>query len=129
MEVSFAGRVDENSNRKSPRDTLKEETAHPRKIPSIASIYRACLLYALELQHLFTESGEGIWAAKLQDDVGRLRVWAADTGANRTGRVSLDHRLREAPSTHAMVRDFLQELYKLLGEGVHMDSSLLTQDV
>ena len=45
----------------------------------------------------------------LFNEFGRLRVWAGNSGAHRTGRVSLDHRLREASHLH-------EELIKLLGE-------------
>jgi len=53
------------------------------------------------------------------DLIGRLRVWAGDTGAHRSGRsgISLDHRLREASHVHARVTGLLQELDNDLKEG------------
>ena len=48
-------------------------------------------------------------AQKLFNEFGRLRVWAGNSGAHRTGRVSLDYRLREASHLR-------EELIKLLGE-------------
>jgi hypothetical protein len=37
-----------------------------------------------------------LWA----DELGRLRVWAANIGAHQTGQSSLDYRLRDASHNH-----------------------------
>ncbi|KAJ5734721.1 hypothetical protein N7533_013124 [Penicillium manginii] len=49
---------------------------------------------------------------KLQDDLGRLRVWIGNFGAHRkqTDRLSLDHRLREAPELHQEVRNHINDI-------------------
>ena len=47
---------------------------------------------------------------RLLYEFGRFRVWAGNTGADRTGRISLDHRLREAPHIHEELTKLLEEL-------------------
>jgi hypothetical protein len=53
----------------------------------------------------------------LLDDCGRLRVWSEDVGANRTDRVSLDYRLREATKVKQLVVDLLSTLIEALRNG------------
>ncbi|CEL05107.1 hypothetical protein ASPCAL06227 [Aspergillus calidoustus] len=52
----------------------------------------------------------------LHDELGRLRLWAGSFGAHRKekDRLSLDHRLREAPELHKLVRDHLSDIYDAL---------------
>lgn len=49
---------------------------------------------------------------KVQEDLGRFRIWAGNYGAHRkqTDRLSLDHRLREAPEMHQEVTSHLNDL-------------------
>ncbi|KAI5785804.1 hypothetical protein EDC01DRAFT_661502 [Geopyxis carbonaria] len=47
----------------------------------------------------------------VEDEIGRLRVWAENLGAHRSGRMSLDYRLREASSVKQEVLDLLEELH------------------
>ncbi|CAI7611220.1 unnamed protein product [Penicillium pancosmium] len=49
---------------------------------------------------------------KVQEDLGRFRIWGGNYGANRkqTDRLSLDHRLREAPELHQEVTAHLNDL-------------------
>ena len=54
----------------------------------------------------------------LSTELGRFRVWAGNTGAHRTGRVSLDHRLREVPEIHAEISELLRELELSLVQGM-----------
>lgn len=44
------------------------------------------------------------------DELGRLRVWAANIGAHRTGRISLDFRLRDAPHIRTQIQGLLYDL-------------------
>jgi hypothetical protein len=53
----------------------------------------------------------------LRDDIGRFRVWTANSGAHRRDRVSLDHRLRESPNMKKMVIDLLEDLNYALQNG------------
>ncbi|CAI7649792.1 unnamed protein product [Penicillium crustosum] len=49
---------------------------------------------------------------KVQDDMGMLRVWVGNFGAHRkhTDRLSLDHRLREAPDLHREVQNHIRDI-------------------
>ena len=59
----------------------------------------------------------------VQDEFGRLRVWAGNIGAHRIGRVSLDYRLREASHMCKQVTTLLDELNRTLEEGMNSASS------
>jgi hypothetical protein len=54
---------------------------------------------------------------KLADSYGRLKVWAENVAAHRRGKVSLDHRLREASSVRCSVKELLTDLKTVLDEG------------
>lgn len=89
--------------------------------PSIASAYSVCIQSFSRLCSLLQvpscEFSEQISLLALQDELGRLRVWAGNAGAHRTGRISLDHRLREASHIHGKVIELLQDLDGALKEG------------
>lgn len=53
----------------------------------------------------------------LEDEQGRFRVWAANTGAHRKGRVSLDHKLRYSTQVHKKITELLDELTVALKDG------------
>lgn len=53
----------------------------------------------------------------IQDEFGRFRVWAGNVGAHRSGRVSLDYRLREAGQMRQIVASLLDDLKVNLQEG------------
>ena len=84
---------------------------------SIASQYAQCenSFYIL-LQNLKTSNDQAV-VQRLVDEFGRFRVWAGNAGAHRTGRVSLDYRLREASHIHAELIELLEDLNKDLEEG------------
>jgi hypothetical protein len=52
-----------------------------------------------------------------EDELGRFRVWAGNVGAHRSGRVSLDYRLREARDMREGVCDLLDYLKIILERG------------
>lgn len=54
----------------------------------------------------------------IQDQIGRFRVWAGNTGAHQKGRLSLDYELREAAHIHNTVLELLEELNRSLMESV-----------
>ena len=58
-----------------------------------------------------------ITEAFVQDELGRFRVWLGNVGAHRSGRVSLDYRLREATSLRDSVLELLKDLGDNLQEG------------
>ena len=53
----------------------------------------------------------------VQDEIGRFRVWLGNVGAHRSGRVSLDYRLREAAHMRDSVLDLLKDLEDNINEG------------
>lgn len=77
---------------------------------SISSILNDCfrqfnnLTASAALQQNVTKISPDLW----QDELGRLRVWAANIGAHQTGRSSLDYRLRDASN----IRDQIIRLLK-----------------
>lgn len=72
---------------------------------SISSILSDCLkqfnnlVASNTLQQIATEVSPDLW----RDELGRLRVWAANIGAHQTGRSSLDYRLRDASNIRDQV--------------------------
>lgn len=83
---------------------------------SISSHYKRCMHSFANL--LRCGKLDSSILPSVQDDLGRFRVWAANTGAHRIGRVSLDYRLREASHIYAQVAKLLGELYNDLEEGL-----------
>ena len=53
----------------------------------------------------------------LLDTYGRFNVWSGNIGAHQIGRVSLDHRLREAVHVKEQVIKLLRYLHENLDEG------------
>ena len=88
--------------------------------PSISSLTTICLREFLELIELSTSVDNAFEIGpNLQDELGRLRVWIGNLGAHRkqADRLSLDHRLREAPGLHSQVRNHITALIEAVQEG------------
>ncbi|KAI5781743.1 hypothetical protein DFH27DRAFT_580291 [Peziza echinospora] len=96
---------------------------------SVLSLFKDCVTAfenlqdklgnALSRPHLpldVDNSNFHLLARKLEDDFGRFRAWAGSCGAHRTGKVSLDHKLREAINVHDMVTRLLRDLKNALEE-------------
>lgn len=66
---------------------------------------------------LIEKLNEPALAQKVQDEFGRLRVWAGNAGVARTGRASLAYRLQEASHIRTRLTQFLGELDDALEEG------------
>lgn len=86
----------------------------------------ACLQAFAQVQRsLSTTSADfstQISSSALQDEVGRLRVWAANIGALQKGHSSLDYRLREASLVRENVLKLLKELHSALQEGEYFST-------
>ena len=76
---------------------------------SIASQYAHCKNSFSQLLENVEKLDDRAVSQQLLNEFGRFKVWAGNAGAHRTGRVSLDYRLREASHIY-------DELTKLLGE-------------
>ena len=85
---------------------------------SIASQYARCKnSFNNLLENVGKSNGDQAVALRLLNEFGRFRVWAGNAGAHRTGRVSLDHRLREASHIYDALTKLLGELKKNLDQG------------
>lgn len=85
---------------------------------SIRSHYEQCKYMFEQLSnHLDRVETRKYHLNVVVDEMGRFRVWAAHAGAHRSGRVSLDYRLREALHIHKQVTKLLEELYEDLEDG------------
>ncbi|KAL8791920.1 MAG: hypothetical protein Q9195_005496 [Heterodermia aff. obscurata] len=58
----------------------------------------------------------------VQDELGRFRVWLGNVGAHRSGRISLDYRLREAASMRDSVLELLDDLRNNIQEACEVVS-------
>jgi len=56
-------------------------------------------------------------SAAVNDELGRFRIWAGNIGALKTGRASLDYRLRDVGYLHQNVVSLLEGLSQSLYEG------------
>jgi hypothetical protein len=83
---------------------------------AISSVVIPCLkqLKAIissdDLNRCSAEVPRALW----QDELGRLRVWAANIGAHQTGLSSLDHRLRDASHIKDQTLRVLRRLQRLI---------------
>ena len=57
---------------------------------------------------------EGLVLGAWEDELGRLRIWAADIGAHQTSQSSLDFRLRDASHIRVQIAKLLQRLLRKL---------------
>jgi hypothetical protein len=51
------------------------------------------------------------------EELGRFRIWSGNIGAHKTGRSSLDYRLRENLNLERMVIKLLDDLKRTLEDG------------
>lgn len=95
-------------------------TTPPPSVISIASLYSISILsfthFCQLLEQNAAEFSDQISLLAVEDELGRLRVWAANAGAHRTGRVSLDHKLRESSGIHATIANLIRDLDASLRE-------------
>ena len=87
-------------------------------VASISSSIVACLMSFNEFienirQHQRGNVG-GLVAGAWEDELGRLRMWAANIGAHQTGQSSLDFRLRDASHIREQIVKLLQGLLRRL---------------
>lgn len=103
-------------------DTLKpRESELPQRI-SIQSCFLQTLgAFGKLLKALENHNGavlEYLPRETLEDEIGYFRLWAGTNGAHRTGRASLDHKLRLASRIHDKVTGDLRELERVVNEGI-----------
>jgi len=99
-------------------DTTKspdhENSAIPTKT-SIASQSEKCIYTFGQLyERLESTDHSHELLSSVQEEIGRFRDWAAQAGAHRSGRVSLDYRLCRAPHVHNRVSELIGEIQENL---------------
>lgn len=82
---------------------------------TISSSIIACLRYFNAFieeiqQYSGHEKPEGLHVQTWKDELGRLRMWAANIGAHKTGQSSLDFRLRDSSHIRQQIMKLLAEL-------------------
>jgi len=85
---------------------------------AILRLYRACMESFIFLADIVGGSEFRNVSTSLQDELGRFRIWVENAGAHRSGRVSLDYRLREAPEVKEVVLELMNNLYSDLQDGM-----------
>lgn len=88
---------------------------------TIAGRYRLCAeafgVLCNALDHAEPKFLEQMPLLEMQTQAGRLRVWAGNLAAHRVGRMSLDHRLRQATHVRQGAMELLDDLYSNLRDG------------
>lgn len=78
-----------------------------------------------EFANFKSEFAEELTLDELEDVRGRLLLWAGNSGAHRTGRVSLDYKLRCSSQVHDKVTEYLGALDNALCNGTCFVSCVL----
>lgn len=108
-------------------DSANTEETHIRV--SISSLYRQIVQTFALLKSAVVDSGshiiEQLPPSVLDDELGRFRVWAGNSGAHRTGKISLDHKLRYASHVHDKVTEYLRQIARALNSGIYWTSALI----
>ena len=86
----------------------------------ISALLIPCLKSFNQLQERVEQPDYGyereVSSASWGDELGRLRVWAANIGAHQTGQSSLDFRLRDASHISNQITKLLQDLNRSLDD-------------
>ncbi|TGJ79453.1 hypothetical protein E0Z10_g9300 [Xylaria hypoxylon] len=62
------------------------------------------------------DDSQFIWVQTISDQLSKFKLWAGNIGAHRTGRSSLDYRLRDSSHLHTQVLRLLDDLITSLDE-------------
>lgn len=89
--------------------------------PSVFSLVASCVREFGTLLHSLPDD-QNDSHLKVQEDLGRLRVWVGNFGAHRkeSDRLSLDHRLREASTLHQEVRSHITGILEAVEMGIQL---------
>lgn len=80
-----------------------------------------------KVEHAGYDHQEEIACASWTDELGRLRVWAANTGGLRTGQSSLDFQLRDSSHVNRQIIKLLESLSRTINEVISTLSEGLTE--
>ena len=81
---------------------------------SIVACLRAFNEFIEEIKDPDKEKPEGLYVQTWKDELGRLRIWAANIGAHQTGQSSLDFRLRDSSRIRQQMIKLLDEVLQRL---------------
>ena len=79
-----------------------------KTLVSCLEIFDTVCRKVIVLEHLHPT--EGVQVASWTDELGRLRIWAANIGAHQIGHSSLKFRLRDASHIRQQIVDLLVDL-------------------
>jgi hypothetical protein len=98
---------------------------------ALAEVYERCRRSFMGFYVAIADEGcrvaREVSLTRISDEHGRLGVWGRDSGADRTGRGSLDDRLRNDPKLRGTVFELLSDLDRYLIRGVFSRILHLTQ--
>lgn len=83
---------------------------------SIIACLKAFNAFVEQIQHLDNKDSANLLVQPWQDELGRLRMWAANIGAHQTNQSSLDYRLRDSSHIRQQIMNLLDELLNRLHE-------------
>ncbi|KAL8655054.1 MAG: hypothetical protein Q9226_003195 [Calogaya cf. arnoldii] len=83
---------------------------------SIIACLKAFNAFVAEVQDLEKNNPASLLIQAWQDELGRLRMWAANIGAHQTNQSSLDYRLRDSSHVRQQIKNLLDELLNRLHE-------------
>ena len=93
---------------------------------SIISCLKAFNAFVEKLQDPVNEDPVALLVRPWQDELGRLRIWAANIGAHQTNQSSLDYRLRDSSHVRQQIMNLLGELLNRLHEA---ENAILEDEV
>ncbi|KAL8702444.1 MAG: hypothetical protein Q9201_004395 [Fulgogasparrea decipioides] len=83
---------------------------------SIIACLKAFNAFVEQLQDLDNKNPARLLVQRWQDELGRLRMWAANIGAHQTNQSSLDYRLRDSSHVRRQIIKLLDQLLNRLHE-------------
>lgn len=91
----------------------------PNQEAAIAILSLACQAYFKDFCDSLenTKWNNELSSSIVEDELGRFRLWANNIGAAKTGRASLDYRLRDTAYLFQNVKSLLEALEKTLRKG------------
>ncbi|CAG8039213.1 unnamed protein product [Penicillium salamii] len=81
---------------------------------AISELLKSCLAQFVSLVDSGELKGNEVPLHKWTDELGRLRVWAANIGGHKTSQSSLDYRLRDASHIKSQIVRLLEQVQELL---------------
>lgn len=96
-----------------PKGTV-QVVAIPSLVSTCLSSFKRMLASIIEKE---PELSHEITSSEVSDTIGRFRVWRSNIGAHKTGRSSLEYRLRDASHIRERAQALLQSLIDFIKDG------------